>query len=202
MATKRSNARKSSNRSSTRGGTGRRAAGKSTRSRARSSGASRARPSARGASTRAQDAVALLKADHREVDELVQQFEKARSDRKEAIARRICTALTVHAQIEEELLYPAAREVLDEDDMDLVDEADVEHASIKQLVAEVESASPSDALYDAKVKVIGEYVKHHVKEEERELFPKLRRTELDLKALGAQLAERKQALMQEMQVRA
>ena len=163
-------------------------------------GGGRSRSTARRATS--QDAVALLKADHREVDELVQQFEKARSDRKEAIARRICTALTVHAQIEEELLYPAARNVLDPDDMDLVDEADVEHASIKQLVAEVESASPSDALYDAKVKVIGEYVKHHVKEEERELFPKLRRTELDLKALGVQLAERKQALMQEIQGRA
>jgi hemerythrin superfamily protein len=165
-----------------------------------SAGGNRSRSTARR--TTAPDAVALLKADHREVDELVQQFENARSDRKEAIARRICTALTVHAQIEEELLYPAARNVLDSDDMDLVDEADVEHASIKQLVAEVESASPSDALYDAKVKVIGEYVKHHVKEEERELFPKLRRTDLDLKALGAQLAERKQALMQESQGRA
>lgn len=177
-------------------------------SRRRTSGARRTGATAGGRSrstarrATSQDAVALLKADHREVDELVQQFEKARSDRKEAIARRICTALTVHAQIEEELLYPAARNVLDSDDMDLVDEADVEHASIKQLVAEVESASPSDALFDAKVKVIGEYVKHHVKEEERELFPKLRRTELDLKALGAQLAERKQALMQEMQGRA
>ena len=177
-------------------------------SRRRTSGARRTGATGGGRSrsparrTTAPDAVALLKADHREVDELVQQFENARSDRKEAIARRICTALTVHAQIEEELLYPAARNVLESDDMDLVDEADVEHASIKQLVAEVESASPSDALYDAKVKVIGEYVKHHVKEEERELFPKLRRTELDLKALGAQLAERKQALMQEMQGRA
>jgi hemerythrin superfamily protein len=171
---------------------------------ARRTGAPTAGGRARSTARRATmpDAVALLKADHREVDQLVQQFENARSDRKEAIARRICTALTVHAQIEEELLYPAARNVLDPDDMDLVDEADVEHASIKQLVAEVESASPSDALYDAKVKVIGEYVKHHVKEEERELFPKLRRTELDLKALGAQLAERKQALMQETQGRA
>ena len=174
-------------------------------SRRRTSGARRTGATGGGRSrsperrTTAPDAVALLKADHREVDELVQQFENARSDRKEAIARRICTALTVHAQIEEELLYPAAREVLDEDDMDLVDEADVEHASIKQLVRDVESSSPGDALYDAKVKVIGEYVKHHVKEEERELFPKLRRTELDLRELGARLAERKQALMQEMQ---
>ena len=179
---------------------------KATSRRRASSSTQRAAKSVRSRSTArratSQDAVALLKADHREVDGLLEQFEKARSDRKESIARRICTALTVHARIEEELLYPAARNALDPDDMDIVDEADVEHASIKQLVADVESSSPSDALYDAKVKVIGEYVKHHVKEEERELFPKLRRTELDLKALGTQLAERKQALMQEMQGRA
>ena len=175
-------------------------------SRRRASSTQRTARSARARSTArrtaSQDAVALLKADHREVDGLLEQFEKARSDRKESIARRICSALSVHAQIEEELLYPAARRVLDPDDMDIVDEADVEHASIKQLVADVESASPSDALYDAKVKVIGEYVKHHVKEEERELFPKLRRSELDLKALGAQLAERKQVLMREASARA
>ena len=141
----------------------------------------------------------MLKADHREVDELVQKFEKARSDRKEAIARQICQALTVHAQIEEEMLYPAAREVLDGEDADLVDEADVEHATIKRLVLDVERSSPTDPLYDAKVNVIGEYVKHHVKEEEKELFPKLQASELDLKALGEQLAARKASLMGGMQ---
>lgn len=146
-----------------------------------------------------QDAIALLKADHREVSELLQQYETARSDRKQAIARRICHALTVHAQIEEELLYPAARETLAARDVDLVDEADVEHASIKRLVREVEDSEPSDEHYDAKVKVIGEYVKHHVAEEERELFPKLRDSDLDLKALGGRLAERKTALTRELQ---
>jgi hemerythrin superfamily protein len=151
------------------------------------------------ASGRAPDAIALLKSDHREVDELVQRYEKARSDRKEAIARQICLALRVHAQIEEELLYPAARESLDADGGDLVDEAAVEHATLKRLVGEVEGSSPRDSLYDAKVTVIGEYVKHHVKEEEKELFPKLRDSELDLKALGEQLAARKAVLMQERQ---
>jgi hemerythrin superfamily protein len=172
---------------------GRTAKAKSTRTgsarrtqRAKTSGA---------ASRRGQDAVSLLKADHREVDELVQRYERARSDRKEAIARQICLALTVHAQLEEEMLYPAAREVLGENDADLVDEADVEHATIKRLVSEVERSSPKDSLYDAKVKVIGEYVKHHVREEEKELFPKLQASELDLKALGEQLVARKAALM-------
>jgi hemerythrin superfamily protein len=103
--------------------------------------------------------------------------------------------VTVHAQLEEEMLYPAAREVLGENDADLVDEADVEHATIKRLVSEVERSSPKDSLYDAKVKVIGEYVKHHVREEEKELFPKLQASELDLKALGEQLVARKAALM-------
>jgi hemerythrin superfamily protein len=162
----------------------------------RASGTKRAASSASG---RAQDAIALLKSDHREVDELMQRYEKARSDRKEAIARQICLALRVHAQIEEELLYPAARESLDADDGDLVDEAAVEHATIKRLVGEVEGSSPGDSLYDAKVTVIGEYVKHHVKEEEKELFPKLRDSELDLDALGEQLAARKAVLMQERQ---
>ena len=177
------------------------AAKSKTTSRRRSSSARRpATGRARSASRRGpQDAIALLKADHREVDQLVQQFEKARGDRKEAIARRICNALTVHAQVEEELLYPAARNALGQGDADIVDEADVEHATVKQLVADVEGSTPTDALYDAKVKVIGEYVKHHVREEERELFPKLRRSGIDLRTLGTRLAERKQALMQQMQ---
>ena len=168
----------------------------STRSRAKSGSAA----STRGRrSSGSQDAIALLKSDHREVDELMQRYQGARSDRKEALARQICTALKVHAQIEEELLYPAAREVLSADDADLVDEAAVEHATIKRLITDVEASSPSESLYDAKVTVIGEYVKHHVKEEEGELFPKLRASGLDLTALGERLAERKAALMQQQQ---
>ena len=142
-----------------------------------------------------QDAIALLKADHKEVDHLLGKYEEADESDKGAIARQICTALSVHAQIEEEILYPAAREVLDDQADELVNEADVEHASIKQLVAEVQESSPDDEHYDAKVKVIGEYVKHHVKEEENELFPKLAKSELDTKVLGAQLAARKAELL-------
>jgi hemerythrin superfamily protein len=141
------------------------------------------------------DAIKLLKADHREVAELIEEFEDADHDEKAELARQICTALTVHAQIEEEILYPEAREALDEEDRELVNEADVEHASVKQLIAEIEGGSPEDEHFDARVKVVGEYVRHHVKEEEKELFRKLEDTDLDLDELGARLAARKAELM-------
>ena len=99
----------------------------------------------------------------------------------------------MHAQIEEEIFYPAAREALPSDD--LLDEAKVEHDSAKGLIAQIESSTPGDELFDAQVTVLGEYVKHHIKEEQNELFPKLRRARMDLKALGQALAERKDALM-------
>jgi hemerythrin superfamily protein len=137
------------------------------------------------------DAIALLKADHKKVSDLFEDFEAAGGTRKKFIASQICTELHAHAQIEEEIFYPAARSVLRGDDLALVEEADVEHASIKGLVGRIESATLSDAHFDAFVKVLGEYVKHHVKEEERELFPKLKDTQLDLKAVGAELAKRK-----------
>lgn len=144
------------------------------------------------------DAVALLKEYHDKVQEMFEQFTKASGDgRKEKLARQICRELTVHAQIEEEIFYPAARQVLSADDQDLIDEADVEHATVKGLVARIEAGEVSDH-YDAFVKVLGEYVKHHVKEEEQEIFPKLRQSGLDLNELGAQLGERKEALMAEM----
>jgi hemerythrin superfamily protein len=158
--------------------------------------ASSRRQSAAGRGSRGQqDAISLLKQDHREVEQLLKQFESARSGKKEQIAGQICAALTAHAQIEEELLYPAAREALKKDDEDLVDEADVEHASVKNLIAQIEAEGDSDPLFEAKVKVMGEFVKHHVKEEENELFPKLRKTGLDLEALGEQLATRKAELL-------
>lgn len=138
---------------------------------------------------RTPDALTLLKQDHREVSDLFEEFESASGARKERIANQICEALTVHAQIEEEIFYPAAREVIE--DEDLVDEADVEHATVKGLVARIEQGGPSDEHYEAMVKVLGEYVKHHVKEEEQSLFPQLRGTALDLDALGEQLAARK-----------
>jgi hemerythrin superfamily protein len=148
----------------------------------------------------APDAIELLTADHREVKALFKAYDKlvkaeAGSDEKQTIALQICTALTAHATAEEEIFYPAAREVLGEDE-DLVDEADVEHASAKDLIAQIEAGSPDeDDLYDAKVKVLGEYIDHHVKEEEGEMFPKVRKSDVDLEALGADLAARKAELL-------
>jgi hemerythrin superfamily protein len=141
------------------------------------------------------DAIALLKADHREVADLIEEFEEADHEEKAQLARQICDALKVHAQIEEEILYPEAREALDEEDRELVNEADVEHASVRQLVAEIEGATPEDEHFDARVKVVGEYVRHHVKEEEKELFPKLKEADIDLDEMGARLAARKAELM-------
>lgn len=146
------------------------------------------------------DAVKLLKADHKEVSDLVAKFENGRlsKDRKVAVAKQICMALTVHAQIEEEIFYPAAREAVRSGE-DLLDEAEVEHGSIKELVAAIEDASPdNDDLFDARVKVLGEYVKHHVKEEEGQLFPKIRKSDMDLAEIGQQLATRKEELMREL----
>ena len=123
-----------------------------TSSSTRASGRRRAKP---------QDAIQLLRADHRKVQDLFDQFEKARGDdRKAELAQEICTELKVHAQIEEEIFYPAAREVLKE--QDLIDEAAVEHASAKDLIAQIEQAQIGDELFDAKVTVLGEYIKHHV----------------------------------------
>jgi hemerythrin superfamily protein len=142
----------------------------------------------------ATDAIALLKQDHRDVAALVKKFGSARAGAKQQIAERICAALTVHARIEEEIFYPAAREVLRKADQDLVNEAAVEHASVKDLIRQIESASEGDDLYEAKVTVLGEYVQHHVKEEETELFPKVRRAGLDTREVGARLATRKKEL--------
>ena len=148
----------------------------------------------RSASGAQRDAIALLRADHQEVQNLFDKFEKTRSDdRKAALAEQICNELTVHAQIEEEIFYPAAREAVR--DKDLLDEATVEHQSAKDLIAQIESSKPGDELFDAKVKVLGEYIRHHVKEEQNELFPQVRKTKLDLKALGERLMARKQQLM-------
>jgi hemerythrin superfamily protein len=144
-----------------------------------------------------QDAIQLLRADHRKVQALFDQFEKARGDDKKAeLAQEICAELKVHAQIEEEIFYPAARKALKK--QDLIAEATVEHASAKDLIAQIEQARTGDELFDAKVKVLGEYIKHHVKEEQNELFPQVKKTKLDLKALGRELAERKDALTAEM----
>jgi hemerythrin superfamily protein len=141
------------------------------------------------------DAIALLEADHREVDDYFDAFEAASVDTdKKALADKICLALKVHTQIEEELFYPPAREKTG--DGDLIDEALVEHTGAKILIAQIESMSPGQPLYDAKVKVLAEQVRHHVEEEETKLFPEVRETRIDLEALGAKLAARKAELMQ------
>jgi hemerythrin superfamily protein len=158
-----------------------------------------ARATSKAASDAPRDAVALLKQDHRTVEQLFDEFEEAEEDQQQAIAERVCQLLTVHAQIEEEILYPAAKEAFeDEEELDLVNEANVEHQSAKDLIAKIEGMTPEDETFKATVKVLSEYIKHHVKEEEGELFPALKKTELDLKEMGAQLNDRKMTLMQEL----
>ena len=146
----------------------------------------------------AQDAVSLLSADHAEVKQMFETYrqlvdENADDEQRGELARKICSMLTVHAEIEEEIFYPAMRENVD-DELTL-DEAEVEHASAKELIEQLESMDPGDALYDAKVIVLGEYVDHHVHEEENELFPQAEKAGLDLDDLGAELASRKRELM-------
>jgi len=147
--------------------------------------------------TKGQDAMKLLKTDHEEVAKMFEEYERVKDrdeSKKTDLIDRICTALSAHAQIEEEIFYPAARNALEEDGEELLDEAEVEHGSIKSLVAQLEIMSPDDELCDATVKVLSEYVDHHVKEEEGELFPKLKKTDLDLDGLGEELAEHKAQL--------
>ena len=143
------------------------------------------------------NALKLLEKDHDQVDALFKQYDSEKDDMKAAqkqkLAMQICEMLTVHATIEEEIFYPAIRN-LDEETKDLVSEAAVEHQSLKDIIGRLEAAPTSDPLYDAGVKVLSEYVKHHVKEEENEIFPKVRSSEIDLDALGQRLMERKQEL--------
>ncbi len=141
----------------------------------------------------AQEATALLKADHKLVSQLFAEYEKTRSTaKKKTLVDRICLELGVHAKVEEEIFYPAVKAALK--DKEMVPEAIVEHASLKELMAQVEGKEPDGEMFDAKIKVLSEYVKHHVKEEETEMFPKARKTKLDMKALGAQMATRKDEL--------
>jgi len=157
-------------------------------------------PNARGE----KDACDLLDADHRAVKKMFKEYEElARSrgrtaaQKKLELARQICHELSIHAQIEEELLYPALREVLKETDH--VAEAEVEHRSVKDLVAQIEGLGEADEMFDAKVKVLGEYVDHHVKEERGQIFPKARAArKLDLLAMRDAMMARKEELMGEM----
>jgi hemerythrin superfamily protein len=145
---------------------------------------------------RQQDAIALLKADHRQVEEWFSQFESTRSSsRKQELAQKICTALKVHTVIEEEIFYPAFLEATD--DTDIHHEAEVEHDGAKKLIAEIERSAPDDEYFDARISVLSEMVKHHVKEEEKRdgMFGKARQADMDLMALGEQLAARKAEVM-------
>jgi len=144
------------------------------------------------------DAVDLLDAEHIAVKKLFTQFKKlseakAPGDERKAIADKICMELTVHAEIEEQIFYPAAREAI-RDDL-LLDEAEVEHASAKDLIAQISAMDPDEALFDAKVIVLGEYIDHHVEEERNEMFPKARKSGMNLKGMVDELTALKEELL-------
>lgn len=149
-----------------------------------------------------EDAITLLTTDHAKVKKLFKEFESLKDDDgtdtdKSALVAQICNELKVHAEIEEEIFYPAVRKAIQ--DGDLMDEALVEHTGAKELIAQLEDMSPGDALYDAKVTVLGEQIQHHVKEEEGEMFPKAKKAKIDSEALGVQMARRKAELMEELE---
>ena len=143
-------------------------------------------------------AIRLLKQDHREVEDWFDEYEQLESDKDRlALFNKIALALKVHTRIEEEIFYPAERGEVEDD---LLDEAYVEHDSAKKMIAEIEAMKPSDEFYDAKVKVLGEYIKHHVKEEEQPggLFSQAKKGDEDLEQMGEQLKARKEELMAEL----
>jgi hemerythrin superfamily protein len=149
-----------------------------------------------GAKQAPKDAIALLKADHRTVEELFEKFEKAtRKDQKKKIAQQICLELTIHAIIEEEIFYPACKELVEDD---LLAEAYVEHDGAKMLIAEISSSDPDDKFFDARVSVLAEEIRHHVKEEERRsegMFAQAKAAGLDMDALGELMTVRKRELL-------
>lgn len=160
-----------------------------------------ATPSARRTSSEktGSDAIKLLIDDHNKVKKMFKEFEKIGKNNaekeKEALATQICKELTVHAQLEEEIFYPAVREGIDDDA--LMNEAMVEHAEAKDLIAQIQSMAASDSMYDAKVTVLSENIIHHVEEEETEMFPKAKKSDMDLEKLGLEMAKRKEALMED-----
>jgi hemerythrin superfamily protein len=156
--------------------------------------AARALKSEAGKSPEAMSALELLEQDHREVENFFDEYENLEDDEEKSdLSAKICLALTVHTQIEEEIFYPASRKATKDDD--LLDEAAVEHAGAKELISQIEAMEVGDDLYDAKVKVLGEQVRHHVKEEEEELFPEVEAAKLDIAALGKKMAARKAELI-------
>jgi hemerythrin-like domain-containing protein len=161
--------------------------------------ASRHAQKRRGKRAAATDAVALLKQDHEKVLEMFKKFgrmaAKGDDEGKVELVRTICEELKVHTTIEEEIFYPAVRAAIDEELM--MDEALVEHDSAKSLIAQIEEMQPGDERYDATVTVLGEYIQHHVNEEQKEMFPKAKKAKVDLSALGEEIAERKKELLAE-----
>ena len=150
--------------------------------------------------TKNHDAVDLLDADHIAVKKLFTAYRKlcdsdAPADEKRDLAAQICKELTVHAKIEEEIFYPELREAIDGEA--LLDEAEVEHATAKDLISQISEMSPDDDLYDARVTVLGEYIDHHVKEEREEIFVKARKSRLDLVAMADELSQRKMELLED-----
>src|ERR1700719_4203806 len=154
----------------------------------------------RASGTPHQDAIAMLTADHKKVKRLFSEFDKLQEEgsdeEKSGIVEQICNELKIHTELEEEIFYPAVRKAID--DPDLMDEALVEHAGAKDLIAQLEDASPDDDLYAAKVTVLGEQINHHVKEEEGQMFPKAKSAKVDTEALGATMREQKMALKEKM----
>lgn len=152
----------------------------------------------RTSTSRSKDAIQLLKADHREVEKLFSQFQKARSyPRLMQLSRKICLELKIHTQIEEEIFYPTSREFLKDDE--IVNEAIVEHQGAKDLIAQIEGMDASDELFEATVIVLQEQIQHHVEEEEKEYFPQLQKSDMDLQAVGERMLMRKKQLMAQMQ---
>lgn len=146
------------------------------------------------------DAISILTEDHAKVKKLFKKYESVKesgkTEEKAEIAAEICSELTAHATAEEEIFYPAVRAAINDDE--LLNEADVEHASAKDLIAQISESSPDDDMFDAKIKVLAEYIDHHVKEEEGEMFPKARKAKVDLATLGVEIEARKEELLAEM----
>jgi hemerythrin superfamily protein len=154
-------------------------------------------PSKKQTQEKGQDAIQLLRQDHDEVRKMFEEFESADEDRKFELAAEICQALTVHATIEEEIFYPQVREAIDAED--LMAEAEIEHDTVKQLIERVQAGEVDEIQLTAMIKVMQEYVNHHVNEEQRKIFPRVRRAELDLVAMGQELLDRKSELEVELQ---
>ena len=146
------------------------------------------------------DAIELLMQDHKKVQKIFKEFEKAKDEMDDGdkgdMVRHCCMELKIHTRLEEEIFYPAARDGIH--DEALVDEAEVEHASAKQLIDELEQMEPGEDMYDARFTVLGEYVNHHIREEEHELFPEVKKAKLDLEELGRRMTQMKEKLLAEM----